>query len=155
MAETFFLERLPGLDDDPARSPQGFFPRGGRSGQGAGCELPVNLGLPLSRMSIADVTREVRRAGIVANISDRTVWRWLHEDAIRPWQHRCWIFPRDPDFRLKAGRILDLYGRPLERNSLARRRVRHLDGREDQHPSPPAHPRTSADRSPSSHAHRT
>ena len=73
------------------------------------CELPVNLGLPLSRMSIADVTREVRRAGIVANISDRTVWRWLHEDAIRPWQHRCWIFPRDPDFRLKAGRILDLY----------------------------------------------
>ena len=73
------------------------------------CELPANLGLPLSRMSIADVAREVRRAGIVASISDKTVWRWLHEDAIRPWQHRCWIFPRDPDFRVKAGRILDLY----------------------------------------------
>ena len=73
------------------------------------CELPANLGLPLSRMSIADVAREVRRAGIVARISDKTVWRWLHEDAIRPWQHRCWIFPRDPDFRVKAGRILDLY----------------------------------------------
>ena len=61
------------------------------------CELPANPGLPLSRMSI------------VASISDRTVWRGLHEDAIRPWQHRCWIFPRDPDFRLKAGRILDPY----------------------------------------------
>lgn len=73
------------------------------------CELPANPGLPLSRMSIVDVTREVRRAGIVASISDRTVWRWLHEDAIRPWQHRCRIFPRDPDFRLKAGRILDLH----------------------------------------------
>ena len=73
------------------------------------CELPASLGLPLSRMSIADVAREVRRAGIVARISDKTVWRWLHEDAIRPWQHRCWIFPRDPDFRVKAGRILDLY----------------------------------------------
>ena len=73
------------------------------------CELPANLGLPLSRMSIADVTREVRSAGIVASISDKTVWRWLNEDAIRPWQHRCWIFPRDPDFRAKAGRILDLY----------------------------------------------
>ena len=60
-------------------------------------------------MGIADVTREVRRAGIVASISERTVWRWLHEDAIRPWQHRCWTFPRDPDFRLKAGRILDLH----------------------------------------------
>ena len=73
------------------------------------CELPVSRGLPLSRMSIADVAREVRSAGIVASISDKTVWRWLHEDAIRPGQHRCWIFPRDPDFRSKAGRVLDLY----------------------------------------------
>ncbi len=73
------------------------------------CEMPANRGLPLSRMSIADVSREVRRAGIAASISDKTVWRWLHEDAIRPWQHRCWIFPRDPEFRAKAGRILDLY----------------------------------------------
>jgi hypothetical protein len=69
-------------------------------------------------MSLADVAREVRSSGIVARISDRTVWRWLHEDAIRPWQHRCWIFPRDPDFATKAGPILDLYegywnGQPL------------------------------------------
>ena len=39
-----------------------------------------------------------------------TVWRWLSEDAIKPWQYRSWIFPRDPDFTAKAGRILDLYG---------------------------------------------
>jgi hypothetical protein len=38
-----------------------------------------------------------------------TVWRWLSEDAIKPWQHRSWIFPRDPEFTAKAGRILDLY----------------------------------------------
>lgn len=37
------------------------------------------------------------------------MWRWLNEDAIRPWQHRSWIFPRDPQFAVKAGRILDLY----------------------------------------------
>jgi hypothetical protein len=37
------------------------------------------------------------------------LWRWLDEDAIRPWRHRSWIFPRDPEFELKAGRILDLY----------------------------------------------
>ena len=42
------------------------------------------------------------------------MWRWLHEDAIRPWQHRTWIFPRDPQFALKAGRILDLYARHWE-----------------------------------------
>ena len=75
------------------------------------CELPATLGVPLSRLSTADVVREVQRAGIVATISDKTVWRWLHEDAIRPWQHRTWIFPRDPQFATKAGRILDLYAR--------------------------------------------
>jgi hypothetical protein len=69
------------------------------------------LGVPLSRLSTADVVREAQRAGIVATVSDKTVWRWLHEDAIRPWQHRTWIFPRDPEFAVKAGRILDLYAR--------------------------------------------
>lgn len=75
------------------------------------CELPATRALPLSRFSCTDVAREALRSGIVANISDTTVWRWLHEDAIRPWQHRTWIFPRDPDFANKAGRILDLYAR--------------------------------------------
>ena len=31
------------------------------------------------------------------------------EDAIKPWTHRSWIFPRDPDFAPKAARVLDLY----------------------------------------------
>ncbi|MCP5116416.1 MAG: helix-turn-helix domain-containing protein, partial [bacterium] len=75
------------------------------------CELPATHGLPLSRWSVADLGRQVRQSGLVATISDSTVWRWLHEDAIRPWQHRSWIFPRDPDFARKAGRILDLYQR--------------------------------------------
>jgi hypothetical protein len=44
-----------------------------------------------------------------ASISGRTIWRWLDQDAIRPWQHRSWIFPRDPDFQVKAERVLDLY----------------------------------------------
>jgi hypothetical protein len=82
------------------------------------CELPVTLGLPLARLSTADIAREVRRCGIAATISDKTVWRWLHQDAIRPWQHRCWIFPRDPDFAAKAGRILDLYARQWEGRAL-------------------------------------
>jgi hypothetical protein len=75
------------------------------------CELPATLGLPLSRLSVADVAQYARQSGLVARISDSTVWRWLHEDAIRPWQHRCWIFPCDPHFQAKAGRILDLYAR--------------------------------------------
>jgi hypothetical protein len=75
------------------------------------CELPGVRNLPLSRFSVADIAGEARRTGIVASISDCTIWRWLNEDAIRPWQHRCWIFPRDPEFAVKAGRILDLYER--------------------------------------------
>lgn len=47
--------------------------------------------------------------GIVASISGITIWRWLNADAIKPWQYRSWIFPRDPQFVAKAGPILDLY----------------------------------------------
>jgi hypothetical protein len=73
------------------------------------CELPARRERPLARWSVADLAAETRRTGLVATISDTTIWRWLHADAIRPWQHRCWIFPRDPEFAAKAGRILDLY----------------------------------------------
>jgi hypothetical protein len=76
------------------------------------------LGLPLSRLSVADVARHAQSTGLVACISNSTVWRWLHEDAIRPWQHRCWIFPRDPQFQAKAGRILDLYERRWQGQAL-------------------------------------
>jgi len=73
------------------------------------CELPAKTGLPLSRFSRQDLVREVLARGLVAHISGATIWRWLDQDAIRPWQHRSWIFPRDPQFEWKAGRVLDLY----------------------------------------------
>jgi hypothetical protein len=73
------------------------------------CELPYELGLPLSRFSVAELKREVLRRGLVASVGETTLWRWLSEDAIRPWRHRSWIFPRDPEFVDKAGRVLDLY----------------------------------------------
>lgn len=73
------------------------------------CELPWESNSPLSRFSTRDVAREVVSQGIVASISNATVWRWLNADAIRPWQFRSWIFPRDPEFEQKAGKVLDLY----------------------------------------------
>jgi hypothetical protein len=83
------------------------------------CELPHETGLPLSRFSISEIQREVLARGMVAYIGETTLWRWLTEDAIRPWTHRTWIFPRDPAFKEKAGRVLDLYeglweGKPLD-----------------------------------------
>lgn len=29
--------------------------------------------------------------------------RWLSQDALRSWRRRCWIFPRNPAFAIKAG----------------------------------------------------
>ena len=104
------------------------------------CELPHTCDLPLSRFSMADLKAEAIRRGLVASIGETTIWRWLSEDAIRPWRHRSWIFPRDPQFAEKAGRILDLYegiweGRPLgdadcvlstdEKTSIQARRRKH------------------------------
>lgn len=73
------------------------------------CELPATSGVPLSRWSAQEVGREAIARGVVARISGTTIWRWLSEDAIRPFYHRSWIFPRDPDFAKKASKVLDLY----------------------------------------------
>ena len=71
------------------------------------CELPIKHELPLSRFSRAELHRLVLERG-VTEASASTIWRWLHEDAIKPWQTRSWIFPRDPQFAEKATRALDL-----------------------------------------------
>ena len=78
------------------------------------CELPHRLGLPLSRLSIEEIRQHVISQGLVAEISGATLWRWLSTDALRPWQHRSWIFPRDPNFAARAGPVLDLYERIWE-----------------------------------------
>jgi DDE superfamily endonuclease len=78
------------------------------------CELPATLQVPLSRLFVPDIKAEVMARGLVATISESTIWRWLDDDAIRPWTFRSWIFPRDPDFEAKAGRVLDLYARQFE-----------------------------------------
>jgi hypothetical protein len=83
------------------------------------CELPHTLRLPLSRLSVEEIRQHVISQGLVAEISGATLWRWLSSDALRPWRHRSWIFPRDPNFADKAGPILDLYERLWEGTSLA------------------------------------
>ena len=82
------------------------------------CELPATHHVPLARWSLDELTRHICQSGLVAQWSNSTLWRWLHEEAIRPWQHRCWIFPRDTDFARKAGRILDLYQRQWQGQAL-------------------------------------
>jgi hypothetical protein len=83
------------------------------------CQLPSEFDKPLSRFTAREIAQLAMERGIAASISGTTVWRWLSEDAIKPWQYRSWIFPRDPDFQYKAGRVLDVYhriwnGQPLD-----------------------------------------
>jgi hypothetical protein len=47
----------------------------------------------------------------VSEASASTIWRWLHDDALKPWQQRSWLYRRDPRFAEKAARVLDLYAR--------------------------------------------
>ena len=75
------------------------------------CELPATRGVPLSTWTCLDLAGEVVTAGIVESISASTVRRILADDAIKPWQHQSWISVRDPDFAVKAKRVLDLSAR--------------------------------------------
>lgn len=82
------------------------------------CELPTTTGVPLARWHCPELARAAISQGLVASISGTTIWRWLSADAIRPWQQRSWIFPRDPHFTSKAERVLDLYQRRFEGHAL-------------------------------------
>jgi len=95
----FFEERLSGVEQRE-RSGRGpvFPPELVVAVKAIACELPRQLGLPLSRLQVPDIKAAVLARGLVASISGSTIWRWLSEDAIRPGRHRSWIFPRDPNF---------------------------------------------------------
>jgi transposase len=100
------------------------------------CELPATRGVPLSRWSVAELRAELLASGLVTDISTTTLWRWLATDPIKPWQHRSWIFPRDPNFAAKATVVLDLYQRSFAGVPLGA----GLPGRLGRAPRPPVRP---------------
>ncbi len=108
----FAAEGLPGLTDRPRSGrPRRFSPVQVAEVKALACALPAEDEVPLSRWSSSELAAEATARGLVEAISPATVRRWLASDAIKPWQHRSWIFPRDPHFQAKAARVLDLYAR--------------------------------------------
>jgi hypothetical protein len=83
------------------------------------CELPAQHDAPLSCYSTADLVRAISAHPDRPPMSASTIWRILDRDALKPWQHRSWLFPRDPQFAAKAGRVLDLYAGIWEGTPLA------------------------------------
>jgi hypothetical protein len=112
------------------------------------CELPASRDLPLSRFSIPEIRRTVLSEGILEAVGASTIWRWLDQDALRPWRHHPWIFPRDPHFAAKAGRVLDLYERVWQGAPLGPRdyvicadEKTSIQARHRRHPTTPPQPR--------------
>ena len=96
---------------------------------------------------MAEIRQEVLRQGFIAQISGVTLWRWLSQDAIRPWRYRSWIFPRDPQFLEKASPILDLYqglwnGTPLTKGDfvICADEKTSIQVRQRKHPTLPVGP---------------
>ncbi len=115
----FFEEGFDGLGDRkrPGR-PRVFPPAVVAYAKAVACELPRTRGVPVSRWSLAELRTELLAAGLVEEVSTTTLWRWLADDPIKPWRHRSWSFPRDPEFAAKAGVVLDLYQRVFHGEAL-------------------------------------
>jgi transposase len=111
----FCQARLDGLNDRPRSGrPSCFTAAQIAEVKALACELPATSDIPLAKWSCPELAVEATRRGVVSAVSASSVRRWLAADAIKPWQHRSWIFPRDPDFAVKAARVLDLYGRTFD-----------------------------------------
>jgi transposase len=144
----FHQQRLAGLSDRPRTGrPRRFSAVQVAEVKALACELPADADTPLAKWSCPELAVEASRRGIVASISASTVRRWLAADAIKPWQHRSWIFPRDPDFAVKAGRVLDLYARSFDGVELGEEdyvlsadEKPGVQARQRIHPSRPARP---------------
>lgn len=139
----FVAQRCDGLQDRPRSGrPLAMTPTTRAFVVALACERPSDRDVPLSRYSISELTREVaERLGSETFAPSRSsIWRVLITDALRPWRHRSWIFPRDPHFLERAAPVLDLYacwwqGKPLwadeyvisadEKTSIQARRRHH------------------------------
>jgi len=106
---------LPALADRKRSGrPPTFTPLQVAEAKALACQLPAETGVPMSRWSCPELAAELTARGITDTVSASTVRRWLRQDALKPWQYRSWIFIRDPNFRTKAQRVLDLYARTYE-----------------------------------------
>jgi len=148
----FSGQRLAGLTDRPRSGrPRRFTAVQVAAVTALACTLPAETGIPLARWSSSELAVEAVGRGVASSISASTVRRWLARAAIKPWQHRSWIFPRDPDFETKAARVLDLYARTWHGAELGpddyvisadeKSQLQALRRRHPGRPAGPGHPR--------------
>src|SRR5438874_1698185 len=94
----FASERCAGLKDRPRSGrPKTITPATPALVVALACERPADRAVPLRRYSLSELMVEVanRLPSQEVAPSRTAIWRWLANDALRPWRFRSWIFLRD------------------------------------------------------------
>jgi transposase len=66
----------------------------------------------LTRWTSAELSAVAVRENIVESISRATVGRWLRAADLKPHRNKYWLNPKDPDFRPKMERVVNVYTKP-------------------------------------------
>lgn len=75
------------------------------------CELPENKGLPFSHWTPGTLAAQAKKEGIVKDISDSTIARYLKEADLKPHHHKIWLNPKIEDHKAHQEQIQDVYGK--------------------------------------------
>ena len=81
------------------------------------CEPPKESGLPISRWTSEELSRELIRRDIFESVSSSSVRRWLDELDLKPHRHKYWLFSSErgtPEFDAKVRLICDVYAEAIE-----------------------------------------
>jgi Winged helix-turn helix len=60
------------------------------------CRLPAETRCRCRSGRVPGLARGAVQRGVAEAVSSSTVRCWLYQDALKPWQYRCWIFITDP-----------------------------------------------------------
>ncbi len=72
-------------------------------------EKPADHGIPAAQWSLSDLAARIVNDAHAAAMSRSTIFRVLHEAAIKPHKSRYWLNSHDPDFESKTLEIARLY----------------------------------------------
>ena len=81
------------------------------------CEPPSKSGLPISKWTSEELTRELIRRDIFESVSSSSVRRWLGEIDLKPHRHKYWLFSPNrgtPEYDASVRLICEVYAESIE-----------------------------------------
>ncbi|HLR68361.1 MAG TPA: helix-turn-helix domain-containing protein [Virgibacillus sp.] len=73
------------------------------------CELPESKGLPFSHWTPGTLAEQAKKEGIVKDISDSNIARYLKEADLKPHHHKIWLNPKIEDHEAHQEQIQAVY----------------------------------------------